>query len=322
MTSHASTRSSTRSGAPATRRLVPLATLVAVAALVAPATAAPPHHAAGAGSVDAGAPGNANFTAWHQGFQRDVDGWVGADTDGPLGWCGQVEHVDTRGGQDASPAPSAGTGYALISAGSCNEYWSTAGIPGGSPYALGPDAALPTSDVWPTAGYVDSLDIYLDPAWSGQAAGALDFFYPDTVLQLAATVFERDYEVGDVHTGPHWVAPVDVVPDEDALSVLGHRIDEAGWYTFRFAFTAVDGEVQAAFQLRSTDGQVLVAVEDMTPQALAGPVLQDFDESLPTAEYAAGYVWFFDSPVTTGTGSFPPPPVPVAIDEHMVRPGR
>lgn len=314
MTSYESTRSLNGQGALRVRRLVPLGALLVVAALAAPATAAPPDRADGAESQ-----GNTPFPVWHQGFQHDVDGWVGAETAGPLGWCGQVEHVDTRGGEDASPEPSAGTGYALISAGGCNDYWSAAGIPGGAPYALGRDDTLPTSDGWPTAGYVESLDIYLDPAWSGRAAGALSLFYPDTVLQLAATVFERDYEVGDVHTGPHWVAPVDVVPGENALSVLDHRIDEAGWYTFRFAFTALDGKVQTAFQLRSDDGQVLIAVEDMEPRALAGPVLVPFEEPLLTDEYAAGYLWFFDAPVATGTV---PSPVPVAIDEHLVRPGR
>jgi hypothetical protein len=313
MTSDVSTRSLTGGRA---RRFIPLGALIALAALALPATAASPDRAHGAERSD-----NGSLSAWHQGFQRDTDGWVGAETTGLLGWCGSIERVDTRGlARAAIIEPSAGTGYASVRAGACNDYWSAAGVPGGSPYALGPAGTLPTSGGWPAPGYVDQLDVYLDPAWAGRTSGLLSFAYPDTVLQLAATVFERDYQPGDFHPGPHWVTPVDVVDGENALSVLGHRIVEAGWYTFRFAFSGVDGLVQADFELRSDGGRVVVAVEDMTPQALAGPVLVPFDEPLPTDEYATGYLWFFDSPVTIGT--VPATPVPVAIDEHLIRPGR
>ena len=80
---------------------------------------------------------NAEFVTWRQGFEHDTAGWYDAATPGPLGWCGAIEQVKSRGREGgAVPAPSAGTGYGSVSTGWCNEFWTAMGVPGGAPYAL------------------------------------------------------------------------------------------------------------------------------------------------------------------------------------------
>jgi hypothetical protein len=267
--------------------------------------------------VEASAP----LRSWHQGFESDVTGWYDAGTDLELGWCGSIEAVDARPRASASLRPSVGNGYAEVRAGPCNDYWSAQGIPAGAPYAPGPDAVL-YSESWPAAGYVSELDVYLDPAWSGTAVGSLGLFlnptpYPASILQLAATIMPRDYQLGTPHPAPHWFASVDAVPGEAALLVEGHRIEEAGWYSFRFIFSDQRGEVRAAFELRDRTGGVLTRVNPLLPEALAGPIRVPFAESLLSADYGSGHLWFFDAPLNPATFA----PVPVAIDEHRVRPG-
>ena len=127
----------------------------------------------------------------------------------------------------------------------------------------------------------------------------------------------RDYQLGNPHPAPHWFAPVEAIPGEAALSVLGHRIEEAGWYTFRFVFSEVDGEVEAAFELRGRSGPLLTRVDPLAPEALAGPFKVPFADALPVEAYNVGHLWFFDAPLELATFG----PVPVAIDEHRVRPG-
>ncbi|MEJ2539005.1 MAG: hypothetical protein P8188_03300 [Gemmatimonadota bacterium] len=283
----------------------------------------------GAPLASSAAAAAATFQTWHQGFESGAEGWYDAGTDGALGWCGSIDVVEVgavRGssapGGSANLAPSAGRAHAEIRGGGCNAYWSALGIPGGAPYAPGPDAAL-YSGRWPAAGYVSELDVYLDPAWSGAALGTLGLVlqptpYPEAVLQLAATIMPRGYTLGTPHPAPHWFAPVEAVPGEAALSVLGHRIEEAGWYTFRFVFSEVEGTVEAAFELRERNGGVLTRVSPLPAQALNGPVKVPFTEALATNAYGPGHLWFFDAPLEVATFA----PVPVSIDEHRVRPGR
>jgi len=259
---------------------------------------------------------NAEFVTWHQGFEHNTEGWYDASTDGPLGWCGAIEQVKSRGRDGgAAPAPSAGTGYASVSTGWCNAFWTLMGVPGGAPYAPGPELAL-YSGAWPESGYVTELDIWLDPAWSGQFQG--NFGFPDSgsspraVIQYAATIFPTDYEPGDFHTGPHYFAEVETVEGENALTIAGVRIEEAGWYTFRFVFSDVAGEVWVDFELAERSGATLGVVENVAPVDMAGPYKFPFESDLPTAEYGSGHVWFFD--IALG--------LELPIDEHRVRRGR
>lgn len=269
------------------------------------------------GPTEAEANDDLPLAIWQQGFESGVDGWYDAWTDGALGWCGSIVSVDAEA-RPAGPAASEGRRYAEVLGGTCNGYWSALGIPGGGPYAPGPDAALYSED-WPDGGYVSELDVYLDPAWSGAALGTLGLVldptpYPQAVLQLAATVMPRGYELGSPHPAPHWFASVEAVPDEAALTVLGHRIDEAGWYTFRFLFSEGEGAVEAAFELQDEAGSVRVRVDPLPAEALAGPARVPFGEALPLDAYGPGHLWFFDAPLDPTTFA----PVPVAIDEHRV----
>lgn len=253
---------------------------------------------------------NAAFVTWHQGFEHDTSGWYDAATEGPLGWCGAIEQVSSRGRGGAALAPSAGSGYATVSAGLCNDFWTSAiGIPFGAPYAPGPELAL-YSEAWPEAGYVTELDVYLDPAWSLTFAG--NFGDAGFLVQYAATIFPTDYQPGNAHTGPHYFAVVEAVPDEEALTVAGHRIEQAGWYTFRFVFSDVAGEVWVDFELDARSGGTLATIENVAPVELWGPFKFPFSGELPAAEYGSGHVWFFD--VAFG--------LQLPIDEHKVRRGR
>lgn len=253
---------------------------------------------------------NSWFVNWHQGFEHNSAGWYDASTEGPLGWCGEINTVSGRGQGGEAPAPSAGRGYATVTLGGCDEFWP---VPFGAPYGPGPEQAL-YSGAWPKSGYVTELDIYLDPEWSGNFMGSFEFAGSSSsvLIQYAATIFPTTPDDDPFHTGPHYIVEVEAVPDEKALTVAGERIDEAGWYTFRFVFDDVGGYVQVDFELAARKGPVLAVEENMMPIELLGPFKQPFMDELPTAEYGSGHVWFRD--VALG--------LELPIDEHRVRRGR
>ena len=92
----------------------------------------------------------ADFPVFHQGFNHDVEPWVGQETPGPFGWCGTVERIDRRA--TADPSPSAGRGYATIEHGACNDFFTDTvygSLPGkltSAPGSLNPDLL---STTWP-----------------------------------------------------------------------------------------------------------------------------------------------------------------------------
>lgn len=256
---------------------------------------------------------NAEFVTWRQGFEHDTSGWYDAATEGPLGWCGAIEQVSSRGRGGAALAPSAGSGYATIELGFCNGFWSGLGVLFGAPYGPGPELAL-YSDAWPASGYVTELDVWLDPAWSDdellQGSFAFAGSSPNAIIQYAATVFPTDWAPGAAHTGPHYFA--EVLKDEGSLTVADYPVATAGWYTFRFVFSDDAGAVRVDFELADRSGGTLAVVEDVPPVELWGPAKIPFVAELPTAEYGSGHVWFFD--VAFG--------LRLPIDEHRVRRGR
>lgn len=256
---------------------------------------------------------NAEFVTWRQGFEHGTAGWYDAATPGPLGWCGAIESVQGRGHGGEAPAPSAGRGYATVELGLCNDFWSTLGVLFGAPYGPGPEQVL-YSGSWPEAGYVTELDIYLDPAWSGSYQGNFAWAgsSPNSIIQYAATVFPTDPDAEPFHTGPHYFVEVEAITDEAALMVAGERIDEAGWYTFRFLFSDVAGDVWVDFELAERKGGTLAVIEGMDPVELLGPAKIPYAKELPTAEYGSGHVWFYD--IAGG--------LKLPIDEHRVRRGR
>jgi hypothetical protein len=242
------------------------------------------------------------FPTWHQGFNHDTDGWYGAETPDALGWCGTVERqTRSTGGH----GPSAGRAYATVAGGTCNEFWSSLGLPYGAPYGPGPELSL-SSSVWPSGGYVTELDIYLDPVWGTEYSGT---FAPGTLVEYGATIFPLEPDPGAFHTGPHYFVGVEA--EENALTVQGHPVTTAGWYTFRFVFDDVDEHIQVAFELRERRGGLLIK-EVIEPVRLDGPVKVPFTQELLTSEWGSGYVWFFDIA----------PGLQLPIDEHQVRQGR
>ena len=258
-------------------------------------------------SSPSGGDPDSSLMSWHQGFERETEGWYDGEDEAPWGWCGVIETPEERGGGPGNVAPSAGQGYALVSAGPCNDYWREF-LPGGAPYAPGPEGSL-FSDEWPDAGYVTELDVYLRPSWSDTYEGMLS---RDSIIQLGATVFELDYEIPDFHPFPHWIVTVDAVPAQEALTVFDHRIDEAGWYTFRFVFSEEDGEVQAAFELSDHGGELLTRVKDLQPMEAQGSSMVPFNGEVPADQYGSGHIWFLDIA----------PGLQLPIDEHRVRPTR
>ena len=253
------------------------------------------------------------FVTSHQGFQEDTAGWYDASTEGPLGWCGDITRVAPQDSAAGGPSPSAGNAYATVSFGFCNGFWSSLGVLFGAPYAPGSDLEL-ALNAWPRAGYVTDLDVYLDPAWSGQYQGNFEFagVPASTLIQYAATIFEADYAAGDIHTGPHYFVDVESVDGLEALQVGGYTVTDPGWFTFRFRFADSDGNVRVDFELLDRTGGSLARINNIAPTNLLGPFRTPFTAPVETANYTTGWIWFFD--IALGLA--------LPIDEHMQRPGR
>lgn len=198
-----------------------------------------------------------------------------------------------------------------MSVGACNEFWGSLGIPGGAPWAPGPDFGL-FSERWPRGGFVNELDVYLDPAWEFES-GNLPPFPNHTIIDYSAALRLRSGEAPDAFdTFRYYFVSVDAVDGEDALSIFGHRVTKAGWYTFRYVFRDVEGSVQVDFELADRRGGTLFVEPDLQAFELAGPFKVPFPGELSTSDYGNGYVWFFD--LAFG--------LDLPIDEHRVRPGR
>ena len=257
--------------------------------------------------AESGAP----FRNWHQGFQENTAGWYDASTPGPLGWCGDISRV-TRDNAADGPGPSAGSAYATVSFGLCNDFWGSLGVIG-APYAPGPDLSIAFNEL-PIAGYVTELDVYLDPDWSGNYQGNFEFagVPASTLIQYVATIFERGYAPGDIHTGPHFLVDVEAVPGQAALTVGGYTVTDPAWYTFRFRFSDSNGDVRVDFELLDRTGGVLTTIGNIAPTNLLGPFRTPFTDPIETANFTTGWIWFFD--VALGLA--------LPIDEHMQRPGR
>jgi hypothetical protein len=96
------------------------------------------------------------------------------------------------------------------------------------------------------------------------------------------------------------------------LSVAGHTVTEAGWYTFRFQFGDSDDNVSVNFQLIDSSGSVLGSIENISPTNLLGPFRTPFTDPITSAGYSTGWVWFFD--IAYG--------LTLPIDQHRQRPGK
>lgn len=226
----------------------------------------------------------APFQAWQQGFQHDTDGWVSQEDPGPFGWCGTIQRVDRRTGD---LAPSAGSGYAIVEHGACNDFYQPFFPDGSAPASADPDLF---STTFPTGGYVNQVDIYLDPGWEDGTG----FGYA-----VSFQVLDEDFP-----NFRYFFLPVS--KSGGTLSVAGHEVGEAGWYTFRHRFTEEEGALSVAFEL-ARNGQTLFTRET-GETLLTGETASDFDAS----NTSNGYIWFVS--ISDGLG--------LAIDENRVRRGR
>ncbi|MDX1587165.1 MAG: hypothetical protein R3222_10480 [Balneolaceae bacterium] len=255
----------------------------------------------------------APFSVLNQGFNHDTKPWVDQNVNGPFGWCGTIERIDRREVSQDAVQPSAGRSYATVSNGSCNEFWnSDAGF--GEAYtsapASGPNPDL-MSSTWPDGGFVQQVDVYLDPDHPagnqnvvlGPEGGFLLEGTDDVVFTYANSICAT---IPCVETFDFRYFAVSVIKDGEALEVAGHSITEPGWYTFRHVFDSKeDGSLKVDFQLLHK-GQAL-ATTSIDNTFLSGETTGDFKVD----DLGSGYIWFVSIAED----------LKLPIDEHRLRPG-
>jgi hypothetical protein len=241
---------------------------------------------------------DAPVPVFYQGFNHGVEPWVGNETDGPFGWCGTIERVERL--DKPNLQPSAGRAFATVENGLCNDFWTTAGFPSSAP-ASGPDPDL-LSTTWPVGGFVQQLDVYLDPAMFSSGQG---FVYANSLCVLTdeGTCFPEDLSTG----APQFnYFAIQVTKENGDLLVNGHDINKPGWYTFRHVFGSSAGKLTVDFELLK-NGRPL-QTSPITSTLLSGQDTSEFG----VADLGSGYVWF----VSIADG------VELPIDEHLVRRGQ
>ena len=186
--------------------------------------------------------------------------------------------------------PTIGSGYGRVTGGGCIEQFADAFAPSG-PYSGG----VALSEVWPEGGFVEQVDIHLDPA----RHTGFDYFVPLSLL---------DVRRADGLPASVRYTRVQVTSRGDALSVGGHTVDEEGWYTVRHRFTEDEqGMLSIDFELLDAGGELLGshAVE----QHLGATSLEDPQAiDVPVNNVGSAYVWFHL-----------PDDEAVAIDRYVVR---
>jgi len=235
------------------------------------------------------------FKAFHQGFEANTKAWADQEVPGILGWCGTIALHDRKTGEIE---PSKGNGYAVIEWGECNYFWSSdpadnpdkvAGTPvftHSAPATQDPDL---WSTSWPSNGYTQQVDIYLDPSMFDEGTA---FSYFNSVFVPMDENHFRYFAV--------YVEKVD-----DHLEVLNETISEEGWYTFRYAFSSdMDGNLLVTFELWKDKEQVLASTIGSTFYT------RELTSTIPTSGLGSGYIWF--ESLQEGVG--------LPIDEHYLSP--
>ena len=221
------------------------------------------------------------FPVWEQGFESSVAGWIGGDIAGPEGWCGTTEQ---RTADASELSASAGNAYAVVVESACNEYWQEQGFETSGPYALGAGHPAP----WPAEGYVNQLDVYLDPQ------DPVAFTFVSSVY-----VFGPPDDVGNFR---RFFVPV--TEDDGRLQVMGRDVNERGWFTFRTTLGSDDGRLEVDFELLRRGESLLSAPLTTTL------FTEEAAASLAVEDLGIGYLWF----VSIAEGKELP------IDEHRVVP--
>ena len=254
---------------------------------------------------------NADFPVFHQVFNHNTHPWATKEDAGPTGWCGSIEHKDRRSNGEISPV--VGRGYATITHGVCNEFWDDVFVNADeAPFPDGFTSAPATtlepgllSTKFPASGYVQQLDIYLDPAYPAENE-APTFIDPlgidDVVFSFANTVGNQTQVILEAE---FVYFTTFVVKENGSLKIGDYQVDEAGWYTFRHVFGSEDGSLTVDFEL--LQNRQLLYTESIDT-SLSGVPTSD----LTTDDLGSAYLWF----PTIADG------VELPIDQHRLRPGK
>jgi len=251
---------------------------------------------------------DSTFPEFTQLFENDTEPWS-TETDGEdwLGWCGSI---DLKNGNSGELNPSAGSNYATIEHGACNDFWDGEfpGLTSAPATSKNPDLYSPE---WPTSGYVQQLDIYLDPVYDAGNAELTfhDFLQRDTDYVFSFTTAIRDIttteEEGELVVD-YFESPVTKNDDngEQLLVVNGeYSIEEAGWYTFRHLFDSnSEGNLSVEFEL-VRNGQTLYS--ETIDYSLLGVKTSDYEVD----DLGSAHLWF----VSIADG------LELPIDQHILR---
>lgn len=228
---------------------------------------------------------NAAFPTFHHNFNHDLGPWVDSSVEGEPGWCGTVRLMDRR---SSDIKPSAGRGFATVIHGPCNDFWTEQGFESSAPG--GGDPALFSSS-FPKSGFVQQLDIYLDP---------------DDFEQGSAIVYSNSLFYPEIGFGFRYFS-IEVIKAGGALLVDGFEVNEARWYTFRFSFDQdAEGDLLVNFELLRNGHSLYKTPIERT--LLTGEATSGFKAD----SMRSGYIWF----VSIQEG------VELPIDEHVLRPGK
>lgn len=232
---------------------------------------------------------------FHQSFDSNTDGWVTGETSGQQGWCGDLAQHGTGSGP---VSPSAGDGYAAATGAACNSYWQDQGFPRSGPFS--PSGGF--SSTWPENGFVNEIDIYLNPNWpAGKGFG-----FSVSALDQDGNHLKSDRHSGyfifhvsaDSSTGDLLLSTSNQLaftPPQNLESGEHLEVPGAGWYTFRHTFRDDGGSLAVDLEVLR-DGDVLFETTHST--------------SFDTAKTVGGNEYAWLTFVTDG--------LQLPIDEHRL----
>ncbi|GEM_PF-3590745 len=205
--------------------------------------------------------------AWEQTLESNANNWLTDEVSGPTGWCGDiVHHTSNNGPYEASN----GSGYAIAEHGACNDYWQENGFPSSGPYAF----YGKRFDQWPSGGFAQSLDIFLNPAWAAGPEGSV-FTFSNAFRLLD----------GEYPNNLRYVY-IPVTKKNGKMRVAGNEISGRGWYNFHVDFTDNEGNLQVQFTLRRDGNQLFT--EELTETAISEEKTSSFEAN----NIGNGYAWF------------------------------
>ena len=164
------------------------------------------------------------------------------------------------------------------------------------------------STKFPESGYVQQLDIYLDPDYG---TGNEDLTFLDMLgISDDNVVFTFANTVGN-HTQVILEAQfvyftTFVLKENGNMKIGDFQVDEAGWYTFRHVFGSdSEGSLTVDFELLQ-NRQLLYT------ESISTSILGVSTSDLNTDGLGSAYIWF----PTIADG------VELPIDQHRLRPGK